>query len=166
MELNFLKYSMRRIGYRRGFTLIELLVVMAIILILAGLLTTGAQSAKKQSRIAKAKAMIASLEMAIGMYNQDTGTFPASGSSPYQQGSGCLLVSQLTTSGSSPPAGWNGPYMQFDSNDISGGCIIDPWGNKYYYKATGDNHGVGLNHTNWVDIWSSGPPGGPAIQNW
>ncbi len=166
----------------KGFTIIELIVVMAIIGILAGLITVAAQTARKQALIAKAKATISSIETALGMLQADLGAYPS------QDVGGTTtvnLINALSTSNANiyvgttdvaiNSANWNGPYMQFRTNEISGGSLIDPWGSNYGYNNPGSNHGTGANHSSYVDIWSNGPnktdqhtltPPGDDITNW
>ncbi len=129
-----------------GFTLMELIVVMAIIAIIASFVLGAGQPARRKAREAKAKAAIASLEVAIGMYSLDMGSYPAT--------TNAALVTALTTS----PGGtnWKGPYMQFETTDIVGGTFMDPWATAYTYNNPGTNHGTGANHTTYVDIWSWG----------
>ena len=161
---------------KSGFTLIEMITVLAIIILIASLVMAAGQAARRKAYEAKAKAAIASLEVALGMYQVDVGSYPADNGAPYTSNS--TLVTQLDSGGGTPPTGWSGPYMQFDSKDLSGSNFIDPWSHNYYYKNPGLNHGTGMNHTSYVDIYSAGqngsyqssgagqPPQGDDIANW
>ncbi len=140
----------------KGFTLIELIVVMAIIIILAGAVSGASQIARKKGLISKAKAAISSLEIALSMYEADCGVFP---SSPNAN-----MVTQLT--GPSTQTGWNGPYMQFKSSELSGGSFIDPWESSYVYTNPGTHNSATF------DIYSFGPNktndsgAGDDVNNW
>jgi general secretion pathway protein G len=155
---------MMRLKNSKGFTVIELLTVLTIIILIASFVMGAGQAARKRAMIAKAKSGIASLEVALSMYQLDVGSYPDSGNAN--------LVTALTSGGGSKPAGWNGPYMQFDAKDLSGGQFIDPWGKPYVYTKPGQNHGTGIDHTNYLDIYSSGPDkidakgAGDDIANW
>jgi prepilin-type N-terminal cleavage/methylation domain-containing protein len=64
---------------KRGFTLIELLVVMAIILILAGLLTPGLMGAKRQAGKVNCANNLKQIGAALELYaGQNSDTYPAS----------------------------------------------------------------------------------------
>ena len=84
---------------QRGFTLVELLVVIAILSILMGLVTAGAQTARRRGAVTKAKATIAALETAIAMYQGDMGDYPES--------ENANLVSALSEEPDDPD--WMGP---------------------------------------------------------
>lgn len=62
----------------RGFTAIELLIVFAIIFTLVGIGIPAYNSWKNRSKIAKARADIANIEMAAEMYRTDYGEYPGS----------------------------------------------------------------------------------------
>lgn len=158
-----------RTRFRGGFTIIELITVIAIIVLLASLVMTAGQAARRKAMEAKARSAIASLEVALSMYQLDVGDYPATGNAN--------LITQLDSGGATPPTGWKGPYMQFETKEIVGGQFIDSWGSAYKYTKPGINHGTGANHSNYVDIYSYGqnkvdnsgaynPPTQDDIANW
>jgi len=68
---------MMKINQRKGFTLIELLVVMAIILILAGLLTPGLFRAKQQAGKVNCANNLKQCGVAMELYaSQNSDTYP------------------------------------------------------------------------------------------
>ena len=140
-----------------GFTLIELLVVVAIIAVLAGLVTAAAQMARKRGSKAKAEASIATLESAIGMYETDVGDFPES--------ENANLVKALSDeSANSGNSAWAGPYMRFKEKELKEGKFMDPWGNSYVYVKGGAHNGA-----KFYDLYSLGPDGkesGDDLGNW
>jgi general secretion pathway protein G len=132
---------------RRGFTLVELLVVIAILTILMGLVTAGAQSARRRGAVTKAKTMIASLETAVAMYYGDVGSYPATGNAE--------LVVALTEGGEDPD--WLGPYMEFKQDELEDDEVIDPWGQPYVYTSI--NGGSPVHRPRSYDLYSIGPNG-------
>ncbi len=146
---------------KNGFTLIELLVVITIIGMLLALLSPAARASRRKAQVSKAQAMVASLQLAISMYEADTGNFPP------DDGAGAttckVLVDKLTTgktgAETDPPTGWKGPYIEFKPSDLdTNGNVIDPWGNPYIYIA---NNGTGdtslpTRHPNTYDLQTSG----------
>jgi len=66
----------RSIPHRFAFTLLELLVVMAIVSVLAALMTPGLQAAKEQARSLKCKNNLRQIGVAIKIYDQDLGCIP------------------------------------------------------------------------------------------
>lgn len=102
-----------------AFTAIELLAVIAIILTIVGIGIPAYNSLRNRGRIAKAKAVIQKIEMAVEMYRTDFGEYPND-------------AAVVTTAIDSD----HGPYM--DSRDFSGGSFIDPWGSRYEYRRTGE----------------------------
>ncbi|MBU3911010.1 MAG: type II secretion system major pseudopilin GspG [Candidatus Omnitrophica bacterium] len=134
-------------GYRRlrgGFTLIELLVVIAIITILAGMVVSGAQQARKRGAITKVSTQIATIETAISMYETDIGIYPETGNKN--------LVEALTED--SGDSDWNGPYMKIKEKELNeNGEYLDAWGNPFVYVNPGTHN------TYSYDIYSPGPDG-------
>jgi len=147
---------------KRGFTIIELIVVISIIMLLAGLITGGASVARRKALESKAKSDIAALELAIGMFETDTGQYPADnkGSS-----SNAALVDALESNVIPPVySNWHGPYMDFKSNDLNvDEEFTDPWGNPYDYDTqTGTIPPP--NNTNSYDLSCQSPH--DDIYNW
>ena len=129
---------------RKGFTLIELLVVIAIISILAGMVVSGAQQARKRGTVTKTKAQMASLETAISMYETDMGSYPGTDNK--------TLVGALTLKPEDPD--WSGPYMNIKKDELdANGEYVDAWGNAFVYVNPGKNN------TSFYDIYSKGPNG-------
>lgn len=132
---------------RRAFTLVELLVVIGIVGILIGLVTAGAQAARRRGAITKAKTTIAALETAIAMYESDLGVYPATGND--------ALVAALQDD--PDDVKWGGPYMEFKSDELADGLLLDPWGNPYDYISV--NGGAPEHRERSFDLYSYGPNG-------
>ena len=136
----------------------ELLVVIAVITVLAGFLMPALRSAKQQAKIEETKAMIGALEVAINMYFTDQGSYPpdTSGTNTFNT----YLANQVD--------GY-GPYIEFDSDEVSGNAAIDPWGRDYRYEAEDNNAPDPTNNQYTFDLWSLGPDQSDAaddIDNW
>jgi len=126
----------------KGFTLIELLVVIAIITILAGMVVSGAQQARKRGAITKSKAQIATIETAISMYETDMGDYPESGNKN--------LVSALTED--PDDLDWSGPYMKIKENELDeNNEYMDAWGSAFVYTNPG------MHNEYSYDLYSPGP---------
>ncbi len=143
-----------------GFTLVELLVVVAILGILAGLVTAGAQAARRRAAVTKTKVMIASLETEIAMYESDMGAYPETGNA------------NLVTALQDDPgdAHWGGPYHEFKAEELKDGELVDAWGQPYVYVSV--NGGAPEHRTRSFDIYSLGQNaqdeagGGDDLVNW
>lgn len=153
---------------RCGFTLIELLTVIAIISILAGLTMPALRRARIKAHEAKARAMIASLQMALSMYGTDFGVYPLQRPRvPVNNDTNNRDMVGLLTDNiiHGPNPNWKGPYIDFKADDLtapvtSGGRLRDPWGENYYY-GTNRYHGttrlIGAPYRLGYYIYSSGP---------
>lgn len=132
---------------KHGFTLVELLVVIAILGILIGLVTAGAQAARRRGAVTKAKSMVASLETAIAMYESDMGEYPATGNPE-------LVAAMQEDPGD---VDWGGPYIEFKQDDLKDGELVDPWGQPYVYVSV--NGGSPQHRERSYDLYSTGPNG-------
>jgi prepilin-type N-terminal cleavage/methylation domain-containing protein len=151
---------------RRGFTLVELLIIIAIIGILATIVTTNVTSARQAARIVKAKADTKAIYNAIAMFQNDTGEWPGHKTADQIQASTpnneicddeCAFRFSDAQAGLTANDGlysnWQGPYL-------SASQLIDAWGNEYFFDtdydldpAPGDQGQYG------VVIGSYGPDG-------
>ena len=104
--------SLRRSPGRSGFTLIEVLLVVVIIGILAAIVVPRLGGRTKEAQISAAKSSIASISLAIDVYEVDNGTYPAS------------LQSLITKGGEQ---NWRGPYLK------KAEMPLDPWGHEFIY---------------------------------
>lgn len=117
----------------RGFTLIELITVISIIILLVGLLSPALRKAREQAKVEKARAIIASLEVAINMFYTDIGEYPGN-------------LGELIN----PPTAGYGPYM--DDKDFEDGNIKDPWGNNYSYTPKTNGYIISTTTPDGVEI--------------
>lgn len=76
---------------RSGFTLIELLVVIAIIALLSTITIVALSNARMRARDARRKADLKQIRLALDMYYDDYGKYPAAGTCAY--GSNCYIYS-------------------------------------------------------------------------
>ncbi|MCP4179334.1 MAG: type II secretion system major pseudopilin GspG [bacterium] len=134
---------MKRKKKIKYFTLMEMVVVIAIIALLAAIVTPMYFKHVKRARVTTTRTQISMFGQCVMDYQLDTGKYPQS-------------LQDLITNGSGNKR-WDGPYLK--ANKIP----LDPWGNKYVYACPGQ-HGA-------YDIYSYGPDG-PAggkskiIGNW
>src|SRR5207249_4557697 len=148
----------------KGFTLIELAVVLAIIAVLAAVLTPLVGGYLDQARITRAQADVRTIADAVKLYNRDTGRWPIyDSSSDYSTDTAPETTKvEIGTSAGNPPtpgSGWSLSTVHaatsldlYINNDRSGvgtasfpcagfrGPYIttfdsDPWGNKYLLNA-------------------------------
>lgn len=157
-------------GTNKGFTLIEVVVVVAIIAMIAGIVTPYVfrqiESAAKTKAFAEAK----NIATAIAMYKKDTGFWPTGyqganniewlygqngitpSSNDFNDGDGEPLYYYLRdNTGNRGGSGWDGPYMQQ--------MPADPWGRRYIVSSDGFwARGSSSNPDN-VWVLSAGPNG-------
>ncbi|MEI6055548.1 MAG: type II secretion system major pseudopilin GspG [Lentisphaerota bacterium] len=129
----------------RFFTLMEMVVVIAIIALLAAIVTPMYFKHVKTARINACKTQISLLGQAVDDYRLDTGKLPRS-------------LNDLLTNGSGAKK-WNGPYLQASK------IPPDPWGNDYVFVMPGKYGDYDL-----YSYGEAGPGGGSTsdgvIGNW
>ncbi|MFC7665186.1 MULTISPECIES: type II secretion system major pseudopilin GspG [Methylorubrum] len=101
-----------------GFSLVELLVVLAIIGMIATMVTPQVLGYLGRARGDTARIQVKNIAQAVELYYLDQGTYPTG-----QQGLQALVQST--------GAGWRGPYLR----DARG--LIDPWNQPYLYRSPG-----------------------------
>ena len=122
-----------RLKSRSGFTMVELLVVIAMLLLLAGSVTTSVGSASRRAKIQQATTEIQEMTNAIlayenyGRVNEDS---PLSGHLMEEQDAnetklGFILGLETMKNGES------GNIPVLFNAEVKNGAIRDPWGNPY-----------------------------------
>lgn len=114
-----------------GFTLVELLVVLAILGLLAGVVTPVVMNSLSGAKSKTARLQIENLSATLDIYRLEVGRYPND-----NEGLNALVENP----GNLP--NWNGPYLK------KGGVPKDPWGFDYQYRFPGE-HGS-------FDLWSLG----------
>lgn len=122
---------MFKIKSKKRFTLMEMVIVIAIIALLAAIVTPMYFNHVKKARIEAVKMQIKMFEQSIQDYQLDTGKLPSS-------------LNDLISNISGSPK-WGGPYLQATA------IPQDPWGNNYVYTVPG-TYGP-------FDLYSYGPNG-------
>ena len=116
---------------KRAFTLIELMVVIAMILILAGAMTTSVAKARTRARIAKATQEAKELTNALLAYeqyapNHSLESVVNGGWADCSKGALKIVLGGVT--------GDNGETVPVLFNvSLTGGNMLDPWGHAYQY---------------------------------
>lgn len=153
-----------------GFTLMEILTVITIIVILIGIGIPAYNSWRNRAQIAKAKAVIQQLEMALEMYKSDYGEYPP-------QGGDLNNPANNDTPGYYTLKHYLSPYMTFKEEDMGtaiktydplGHVLLDPWGCYYtvlvycpqYHDPPDGEYPVDFAHNKKsIYIYSRGPDG-------
>jgi prepilin-type N-terminal cleavage/methylation domain-containing protein len=168
----------------KGFTLIELAVVLAIIAVLAAVLTPMVSGYLDQARVARAQADVRTIADAIKLYNRDTGRWPIYDSLSDYSNDTVPKVEIGTNGGGAPTIGAGGTgwalgatlsgtslelYINNDRTGVGnasfpragwrgpyiGTVDSDPWGNKYLLTAGN----LKRNSSNHAYILSAGANG-------
>ena len=168
----------------KGFTLIELAVVLAIISVLAAVLTPIVVGYLDQARLARAQADVRTIADAIKMYRNDTGVYPFfdtsmaanSGNTADIAGNKAMVASasasgsDISTETSTTATTTLEVYLNTNvmgrSTTATGGRVkfggpyigtieSDPWSKKYYVDAGN----LGADSLNWAFVVSAGPDG-------
>ena len=150
-----------------GFTLIEVITVITIILILAGLVVSGAGFVKDRQANEKARVQIALISKALEEYKLDMGFYPYTVDSADGSGQSAILFNALYFGALSdttkklylaeldPAVGkqkWTSGTASITTK------IVDPWGVEYRYRTAIKSDGASNNSTQNpdFDLWSSG----------
>ena len=169
----------------RGFTLIELAVVLAIIAILAAVLTPMVTTYLEQARVARAQADLRTISDSVRLYQRDSGRYPiydSAGDYTADHAGGKAVIGASGGTGPSDGAGGNSwslssqlattsleLYLNNNYSGISGNSFpkvsfngpyiptvdSDPWGNKYLLTAGN----LSRSSTNHAYVLSAGPNG-------
>ena len=176
--------TLLRVRSRRGFTLIELLIVIAIIGMLAALITAAVGKAKQAARKAEARTDIDAIGTGLSAYHSDHGIYPGA-SDPAEEDVNSFPALYENLCGERPPAGRGGrgaPYVDLRMDDIiiiedeEAGVYItapkddlfdpdvpkyyaDPWGEPYVYRENKSKRERKdyMIKRHLYDLWSVGP---------
>lgn len=124
-----------------GFTMIELIVVLAIISVLAGVVTLTVVGRQDKARVDAAKTQINALRSAVDVYRVDNGMIPT-----MQQGLQALVEKPAT-----PPIPAN-----YAREGYLRRLPLDPWGFDYIYRVPGTRNAA----YEIISYGSDGQPGG------
>lgn len=115
-----MRRSRRRVA---GFTLVELMVVVAIIGLLAAVVTVNVMGQSHTAKVERVKADMKNIGTALDLYKLACGTYPESIEGLWQRPGG--------------KAGnkWAGPYLNEGQYPPT-----DPWGSNYEYQRTGNSY--------------------------
>ena len=112
----------------KGFTLVELLVVIAMLMLLAGSVSSAVVSAQRRARIAKATAGVQEMTNAILAYENmvEDGGMPGGFDdwTDAREGKMGFILGK----------GGNGEFGEIPvlyNGEVKGGALVDPWGSVY-----------------------------------
>jgi len=111
----------RRAPSDAGYTLTEMLVVLAIIALIAGVLTPGLVGQLGRARAKTAQMQLETLAAGVEMFHSDVSRYPSK-----SEGLNVLLADPQNVEG------WTGPYIKDPK------LLKDPWGNPVQYEPGTD----------------------------
>jgi general secretion pathway protein G len=111
----------KRLDREAGYTLTEMLVVLAIIALIAAVLTPGLIGQMGRARAKTAQMQLDSIAASLESFRSDVGRYPASG-----EGLQGLLAQPASADG------WTGPYLK------NAQLLTDPWGHPVQYAPSAD----------------------------
>jgi general secretion pathway protein G len=117
----------RRLRADAGYTLAEILVVMAIIGLIAAVLTPGLIGQLGRARAKNAQLQLDSVAASVEMFRSDVGRYPTDA-----EGLNALLAEPQSVDG------WTGPYLKNSK------LMQDPWGHPLVYKTESDARGFSI----------------------
>ena len=109
----------RGLEAERGYTLTEILVVMAIIGLIAAVLTPGLVGQLGRARSKTAQVQLETVAAAVESFRSDVGRYPTDA-----EGLNALVAQPADADG------WTGPYLK------SSKSLNDPWGKAIEYKQS------------------------------
>ncbi len=152
----------RRPGHRRrrtrGFTLLELVTVIVIIAVLSGIAVGAGRHAMETGRIARAKAELATLAIALAAYQRVYGDYPRTDATAFLLQALLGKCSPVGTPMADRPLIDRTHFMVLDDRDPSSdptAQLIDPWGQPYRYAYRSQSPWTNSSYV----LWSVGPDG-------
>jgi prepilin-type N-terminal cleavage/methylation domain-containing protein len=149
-------------GLRRcyAFTLIEMLVVIAIIGILAAILTPALRSAFEKAKKSRAQTEVNAIKTAVQGFLNDYAKLPITSghNSPDQtyEGNGSQNVVQILTANNTTINSRRIVYLESTTASTTGE-FKDPWGVQYGLKLDTNYDGKIDNYSTVVIVYSGGP---------
>ncbi len=134
---------------KQGFTLIELLVVVAIISLLASVVLASLSDVRVKANDKKRMADLRSMQVALDLYLDDNGRYPAENWCDSSIGSAGIRCTDMIAAGN-VGSGWDTNsifYSQFIGSGVMSELPVDPINNGtyyYYYEPTNASEGPGL----------------------
>jgi general secretion pathway protein G len=119
-----MRNDLRRRRLDEGYTLTEILVVMAVIGLIAAVLTPGLIGQLGRARVKTAQVQLETVAAAVEVFRSDVGRYPTEAEG---------LTALIAQPGEGE--GWTGPYLK------SAKALSDPWGRAIQYKSREDGLG-------------------------
>ncbi len=141
MRSNF-RANEARVKSQAGYTLTEMLVVIAIIGLIAAVLTPSLMGQLGRSRVKAAELQLETVSAAVEAFHADVGRYPT-------QDEG---LKPLVTAPADAEA-WTGPYLKGAKG------ILDPWGRPILYQPGDDDHDFVV-----MSYGADGKPGGVSVK--
>ena len=131
-----------RLKAQAGYTLTEMLVVIAIIGLIAAVLTPSLMGQLGRSRVKAAELQLETMSSAVEAFHADVGRYPTQ-----SEGLQALVTAPADAET------WTGPYLKGSK------AILDPWGRPILYQPGDDDHDYVV-----MSYGADGKPGGTGVK--